>query len=437
MRSTFFPLICLAGCLAGSVAAAQTGDIPTRLSLADAIRLAEERNPSLDAARQQILAAEADVTTARRRPNPVASVASAGYNGDPADAGFFSKQELTVQVEQELELAGRRRLRSEAAGASAGAARSALDERSRQLRFDVQRTYFQLVLARLDAELARASLAEIDQVIAINRSRYQQGEVSGGELRRLEVERLRFSGDSLQAELATRNSRSALLALLGAARFDQPLEPTDTMAVAVGQSGGVSRSDASAAGALTDVAALTGQALAARPDIAAARQEQARAAAQVGLQTALRTPNLSIAAGFRRDFGSNGLAWGVTVPLPLLDRNAGGIARASAESRLADDQLREREIAASLDVQQAVDLVDISRARVAELERDYLQKAREARDAVLAAYRAGEGDLLDFLDAQRAYRDVQRAYNRALFDLRLSVFQLDAAVGARSKGLLP
>ena len=55
----------------------------------------------------------------------------------------------------------------------------------------------------------------------------------------------------------------------------------------------------------------------------------------------------------------------------------------------------------------------------------------------LAAYRAGESDLLDYLDAQRAYRDVQRTYNRALFDHRLSLLQLDAAVGAGAKGLLP
>jgi cobalt-zinc-cadmium efflux system outer membrane protein len=190
-------------------------------------------------------------------------------------------------------------------------------------------------------------------------------------------------------------------------------------------------------GAGSGAAALTTQALASRADIAAARQEQARAQAEVGLQRALRTPNLSVTGGYRRDFGANGLVFGVAIPLPLLDRNASGITRAEAEQRLAGSLLREREVAVSLDVQQAFDLVDISRERVASIERDYLQKAREARDAALAAYRGGESDLLDYLDAQRAYRDVQRAYNRALFDHRLSLLQLDASVGAGAKGLLP
>jgi len=437
MRTAVLPLICLAGCLLSSGAAGQTSDIPARLSLADAIRLSIERNPTLDAARHQVTVAQADVAAARRWTNPVATVLSEGYNGQPRDAGFFNRQELSLQVEQEFEMAGRRRFRSEIAGASAGVAQFALDDQARQLRLEVQRAYFQLVLARLDADLARASLVEIDKVIAINRSRYQQGEVSGGELRRLEVERLTFSDDALLAELAIRNSRGMLLALLGAPRLDLPLDPIDTLdaplASVVGLPGPVTRGPEG----LTDALSMTGQALAARPDVAGARQEQARAQADVGLQRAFRTPNLSVAAGIKRDFGTNGLVWGVSVPLPLFDRNAAGMARADAERRLAESRVRARALAVSLEVQQAVNLVDISRARVGAIERDYLQKAREARDAVLAAYRAGEGELLNFLDAQRIYRDVQRAYNRARFDHRLSLFQLDAAVGAGPGGLLP
>jgi cobalt-zinc-cadmium efflux system outer membrane protein len=437
MRSILIALIGVAGWLAGGTAAAQTDTVPARLSLADAVRLADERNPTLDAARQQVGVADAGTAAAKRWPNPLASIESAGYNGQSTPYGFWDRQELTIRVEQEFELAGRRRLRGEAAGAAAAATRAALDNRVRQLHVEVQRVYFQLVLARLDAEQARASLAEIDQVIAVSRSRYKQGEISGGELRRLEVERLKFSEDALQAELATRTSRSALLALLGAPRLDQPLEPIDTLTAPGGRTEGVVAPGPPAPGAASRAAVLTSQALASRADITAARQEQVRAQAELGLQQALGTPNLSVTGGYRRDFGANGLVWGVAIPLPLLDRNASGITRAEAEQRLAGSLLKEREVAVSLEVQQAFDLVDISRERVASIERDYLQKAREARDAVLAAYRAGESDLLDYLDAQRAYRDVQRTYNRALFDHRLSLLQLDAAIGAGAKGLLP
>jgi outer membrane protein TolC len=58
-----------------------------------------------------------------------------------------------------------------------------------------------------------------------------------------------------------------------------------------------------------------------------------------------------------------------------------------------------------------------------------LTNAQESRDIVLASYRLGVANLIDFLDAQRAFRDTQRIYNRALFDQRVSLFELAAAVG--------
>ncbi len=282
MRLRVLPVICLAGCLLGGRAAAQPADIPLQLSLADAVRLAVERSPSLEAARQQAAAAGTDVDAARRWANPVARVTSEGYHGEPSGAGFFNQQELTIEVEQEFDLAGRRRHRGAVATAAAAGARLVVEDQSRQLRFDVQKAYFQLVLARLDADLARASLDEIDRVIAVNRSRYQQGEVSGTELRRLEVERLRFSEDAFQAELAMRNSRSLLLALMGTTRFDLAIEPIDPLVASPGAAG-----DAAAA---LDAPALIARALAARPDVAAARQDQARAAAEAESAASAQDP---------------------------------------------------------------------------------------------------------------------------------------------------
>jgi outer membrane protein, heavy metal efflux system len=426
MRVRLLPAVCLAGCVLVGRVAAQTPEVPLRLSLAEAVRLAVERSPSLDASRLQAAAARTDIDAARRWLNPIASVTSEGYNGEPSGAGFFNQQEWSFAVQQEFALGGKRGHRADAATAAADAADRTADDHDRQLRVDVQRAYYQLVLARLDADLARASLDEIDKVIAVNRSRYQQGEVSGTELRRLEVERLRFAEDAFQADLSARNSRSLLLALMGSSRFDLQIEPTDALAPPSG-GGAPGAADPQP----TDAQPLIARALAARPDVLAARQEQARAVAEAALQRALKTPNLAVSAGMKRDFGTNGLLWGVSVPIPLLDRNGAGIARADTERRAADRRARAVEIAAALEVQQAVNLADINRQRVVAVERDYLSKAREARDGVLAAYRTGEGQLLDYLDAQRAYRELQRAYNRALLDYRLSLVLLDAAIGER------
>ena len=178
-----------------------------------------------------------------------------------------------------------------------------------------------------------------------------------------------------------------------------------------------------------DPASLRAQALSSRPDLLAAQRTVQRADTETSLQRALRTPNITVGGGYRRDFGSDGVVFGVTVPLPFSNRNQGGLARAEAERRQAANVAAATAVSVSLDVQQAINAVDVSRARVQYIEGEYLTPARESRDIVLAAYRLGTADLIDFLDAQRAFRDTARTYNRALYDQRVSLFQLSAATG--------
>ena len=161
----------------------------------------------------------------------------------------------------------------------------------------------------------------------------------------------------------------------------------------------------------------------------AARREQAQAETSTRLQRALRTPNVTVGGGYQNNFGSDGVVFGVTLPLPFFNQNQGGIARADAERRAADARADATATAVRLDVQRALNAVDTNRARVEYIEREYLKNAQESRDIVLESYRLGVADLIDFLDAQRAFRDTQRTYNRALFDQRVSLFELAAAVG--------
>src|SRR5262245_13136838 len=98
------------GVAAGS-ASAQEPIVPTRLSLDEALRIARERNPVLAAAKNDVEAAVAGRIDARLRPNPAFTIDSENYplfnSNRPA---FFNNQQLTVRIDQELELAGRRGL---------------------------------------------------------------------------------------------------------------------------------------------------------------------------------------------------------------------------------------------------------------------------------------------------------------------------------------
>ena len=107
-------------------------------------------------------------------------------------------------------------------------------DRVRQLALEVRRAYFQVVLAKADLEVANGALGEIDRVIELNRARAAQGEISGAELRRLQVERLRFVDDVFAAELTLRNARAALLTWMNVPDLTATFDVVETLQAPAG-----------------------------------------------------------------------------------------------------------------------------------------------------------------------------------------------------------
>jgi cobalt-zinc-cadmium efflux system outer membrane protein len=412
-------LLALGVGLAPAPAPAQGSAIPRELALDTALRLAWDRNPLLHAAASAVEASEGDRLEASQRPNPAMTFESEGVPlFESTRPPWFDGQELTLRLDQEIETAGRRRLRAELADAGVAIARARWEDEWRRVALEVRRSYFAAVLAKADLAVAQVTLDEIDRVISVNRARLEQGEISGVDVRRLQVERLRFVDDVFAAQLALRNAKSALLALLNAPDLALDFDVTEPLAPLPGRGR-----------APTSEPALA-QAMAVRPDLAALRLELEQADTETRLQRARRTPNVTVGGGYTRVLGANAVVFGVTVPLQIFNRNQGGVARAEAEGRRAAQLTDAAATRVRLDVQQALNALDVSAARVDYIEREYLRNAEQTRDTVLASYRLGAADLIDLLDSQRGFRDTVRTYNRALYEYQLSVFQLDAATGA-------
>ena len=417
--------------LALMAAVANAQDLPPVLSLQDALQLARTRNPNLAAAGNEVEMAEGDRLQADRRLNPAITTTSEGYPlfESGSRPSFWDAQDLTIRADQEIELGGRRKLRTASAATGVDIARGFQADQRRLIDLAVQRAYLQVVLAKAELEVARAALEDIDRMLGITKARFGQGEIAGGELRRLQVERLRFVDDQFATDLALRNAKAALLAAMGY----QDLSRNFDVSGALTEFPTVLTAFAMAGAADTlDRAAIESQAMANRPDLLAARTEQRRADTETQLQRALRTPNITAGGGYKRTETSDGVVFGVTVPLALFNRNPGGIARAEAAQRRALNRASAAELGVRLDVQQAANAIEVNQARVRYIEQETLGAAREARDAVMAAYQVGEAGLIDYLDAQRAFRDTLRIYNRDLYERRLSDFEVAAAIGRPS-----
>lgn len=393
----------------------QPASVPQKLTLDEATQLLLKQSPILLRDRENVAVATANVTQAGLRPNPSFELNSESYPLFEARPGpFFNNQELVLRAGQTIETASKRGKRVEVARRELTVSESEVQNTVRQLKFELKRRYYTVVLARAQRELAQEILKQFDEIIRLNEARFKQGEISGLEMNRVRAERMRFFADLLDSDLQLRNARTALLELLGVPDLGTPFEVAETLTVRPLQ---INAPD------------LQAQALQARPDLLAERQRLERNRQELQLQKAEAVPNVTPFFGYKRDLGANTVAFGLNVPLPFFNRNQGGIGRATAQITQQKYEVRRVLLAVQRDVQEAYQTLQTQAAKVRAMEQEYVPSARTARDIAQQSYRLGALDLISLLDAERVYRETVRAYNLALFDYNASVFQLEAAVG--------
>jgi len=395
-------------------APAQTGvRVPETLTLEAAQSLLMDNSPALLSQRLNIDIEEGDVINAQKRPNPIFSGGSEGLLSS-GDGSFFNNQELSFTFRQDIETAGKRQKRIRFEEADVEIAGMELKNAVRVLTFELKQSYFQVVLAQEDLTLARGILDQFAGVIRLNRIRYEQGEIAGGDLRRVEAEEYRFYEDVVAAEVSLENAQDRLLALLGSTDFDQYFEAVDSFDPQF---------------VLPSLQELRGKALGQRADLTAQRARIARSDLGIDLEKARGVPNISPFVGYRRDFGENGAILGVEIPLFVSNRNQGGIARAQAQRRRHQQLARLLEVKVLGEVQLALNELAGNQRRIEALRGEYLEKSRQSRDIAESANRLGGASLIEFLGAERIYRETSRLYNRALYDFQISRAQLEGAIG--------
>jgi cobalt-zinc-cadmium efflux system outer membrane protein len=414
--------LCVSIILSASRLHAEDFAIPPRLALEEAIRLAIARNPALAAAKNEVQALEGDAMAASKRLNPALSLDMEDYPIRANPGPFFSNQAIALRFDYEIERGGRRQLRTEAAKQAIEAQKLTYQDRVRRIELDVKRVFSSIVLEKSNMEVSGLILEQAEKMIELNRVRYQQGDISALDLSRIEVERLRFQDDVFQSDLMLRNAKSSLLALLNAPDLSMDVDVVGTLPVD-------SRIFEPGLPPRAPLNELRRIALEKRPDMLSALREKNRADTETRLQRAIRSSNITVGGGYKRNLSDNSYVLGVTVPLKIFDRNEGGILRADAEERRAVnlDALIQKEI--ELEVQQAYNAMKINGQRVDYIRTQHLKKAEEASSVTLASYNLGGATLIDYLDAQRAYRDALRIYNQAQFDERISLYELASAMG--------
>jgi cobalt-zinc-cadmium efflux system outer membrane protein len=124
-------------------------------------------------------------------------------------------------------------------------------------------------------------------------------------------------------------------------------------------------------------------------------------------------------------------AIGLTVPLPVYNRNQGNIARATQTVAQTEVQLANLERQVILEIQRAEAAYEVTLATIKRLEAEILPAARQNLQISLSKSRAEKTNPIEIIEAQRAFGDISRQYLEALIRHRRSMFRLNTAVGCR------
>jgi cobalt-zinc-cadmium efflux system outer membrane protein len=379
-------------------------------------------NPTLSAAQLNVDEARAQEVTAYLRPNPELTFAQDGTQLTPYQGVWrpFGGTQLTTNFSYLHERGNKRELRLESSQKNTLITDSQRADQERNLLFNLRNAFVQALQAKAVLGVARESLEYYDKLLAVNRDRFQAGDIAQVDLDRLELQRQQFESDVQSAETNVRTAKIQLLALMNdrtpVAQFDVT-GPFDFQEPLV---------------TLDD---LHDQALAVRPDLRAAAQSLDKAKTDYRLAIANGTTDPTFAGWYSRnpsfnnpyDFNTLGLS--VNFPLRIFDKNQGEKARTRIDIR-RNDRLETAARAQVLsDVDSAFVTLNSNLSLLRPYKTKYLELAARVRETISFSYAHGGASLLDFLSAQNEYRTVQLSYLNLVAAFLNAANQLNLAVG--------
>jgi len=377
------------------------------------------KNLVVEAARLELGVAEAERVGARLRPRPGLTLSAENLRlSGPTPATRL--YEFGAAVAQPIELGNRKALRMEVVERTVTISEALLTQVLRRQLFDLKRTYYESVLARAILGIEQENRDNFEGLLRFNKVRFEEGYIAEGDLIKVRLERTKFDFALASAALNFRKTKIRLLELVG----DTDYERAARIDV---------RSNFDVPTVKVDLSQLKGTALANRPEIKVAEAEVARAESVLKLERSRARGEVTPYVGYKRVGVDNTVLAGVTVPLPFGNRNQSGIARAEAEQRIAETNLRFARNHALAEVEAAFHAYETAREQIRAYEGGLLKQADESRDIQFSAYQEGATELITLIDAQRTRTEVRANYYRAILDFYTSIFQLELATGTDIK----
>lgn len=368
------------------------------LTLRELEAMALANNPSLSQSSAQIAAARGEWVQVGLAPNPIAGYQAAeiGDEGRAGQQGGF--------VGQEVVTGHKLRLSRAVAAQDINVAEQRLATQRYRVLNDVRISFYEVLIAQRRREITQELVSVGQRAVDTADVFLKRGEANRADLLQARVE-------ASSARILLENSRNDFIAAwrrLGAVVGSPDLRPGPLSGDLDADLGEIGYEDAKA------------RLLAESPELAAAQARLDRARAAVQRAFAERVPNVDLQASVQHDNATDDNIVGVQVgvPIPIWNRNQGGIRRAQAELAAAQSDIERVE----LDLQQrlAASYRQYANAKqqVEAYTREILPDAKSSLELVTSGYTQGEFGYLMLLTSQRTFFQTNLSYLESLRQLR-------------------
>ena len=398
----------------GAVPSAKDRLAKDSLTLEDVLAIADAMNPELAAARKEIDVATAAVWEAKLGPNPSLLLEVEDYH--PQDGATIGQMERSAGLSVPIVIGGR--IGAATRLAEKERERAAVDYlwRRREILSGVKKAFLGLLASRRTVDLVRETRDLARAAHDVTETRFRAQAVPEMESLKSAVALAKADSDLRLAEKDAALALKTLHAAMG--NTDLVMERFE--------------------GVLADrysvpsLDALRGQVLSLHPLLESAARAREAADLELNLARAERLPDVALDVTVGRDPQDRGIIeGGLTIPLPLFNRNQARIAR--AEARI-DQAARRSEVARNdvlLRLAEAHRNLTSAQDRATVYRDVVLPKAARALDQANEGYRLGKFGQLDVLDAQRTLAEARAAQAAAVNELNSAAVELEKLTGMR------
>lgn len=380
---------------------------PPALTLADAHAKVVQNNQTLQSLQHGVQAQDG-------------LVRQAGVYANPELSALIEDREratrtTTIQLTQPIETGGKRGARIAAAERERELAQATLQVKRARLRADTSTAFHALLAAQERLDLAASARQLAADALAAAATRVAAGKNSPVDETRARIAASGAEIDLMQAQGELAQAREKLAVLWGGSGAD------------VGRAAG-------ALDRIPDAEPL--EVLLARlqaaPEVALADAELRRRVALGRVEKARAMPDLALTIGSKKDeqLGRQQAVFGVSVPLPLLDRNQGRVQEAQQRTEQARLDLAAARAALASELRMAHGRLLQAKHQAGALQRDHLPGARSTVEAARKGYDYGKFSILDVFDAQRVLLQAQGQLVRVLAEGHAAAADIERILGA-------